>query len=39
MHPINEETDIMHSKSNNIESMRGLSTNDILNMLIETFKQ
>ena len=37
--PINEETDIMHSKSDNVEIMRGRSTNDILNMLIETFKQ
>ena len=37
--PINEETDIMHSKSDKIEIMRGRSTNDILNMLIETFKQ
>ena len=36
--PINEETD-MHSKSDNVEIMRGRSTNDILNMLIETFKQ
>ena len=37
--PINEETDIMHSKSDNVEIMRGRSTNDILNRLIETFKQ
>ena len=37
--PINEETDIMHSKSDNVEIMRGRSTNGILNMLIETFKQ
>ena len=37
--PVNEETDIMHSKSDNVEIMRGRSTNDILNMLIETFKQ
>ena len=37
--PINEEADIMHSKSDNVEIMRGRSTNDILNMLIETFKQ
>ena len=36
--PINEETDIMHSKSDNVGIMRGCSTNDILNMLIETFK-
>ena len=36
---INKETDIMHSKSDNVEIMRGRSTNDILNMLIETFKQ
>ena len=36
---INEETDIMHSKSDNVEIMRGRSTNDILNRLIETFKQ
>ena len=36
---INKETDIMHSKSGNVEIMRGRSTNDILNMLIETFKQ
>ena len=35
----NEETDIMHSKSDNVEIMRGRSTNDILNRLIETFKQ
>ena len=35
----NEETDIMHSKSDNIEIMRASSTNDILNRLIETFKQ
>ena len=37
--PINEETDIMHSKSDNVEIMSGRSTSDILNMLIETFKQ
>ena len=37
--PNNEETDIMHSKSDNTEIMRGRSTNGILNMLIETFKQ
>ena len=37
--PINEENDIMHSKSDNVEIMRGRSTNDILNMFIETFKQ
>ena len=37
--PINEETDIMHSKSDNVEIMRGRSTNDVLNMLIETFMQ
>ena len=37
--PINEETDIMHSKSDNIEIMRGCSTNGILNMLIETFNR
>ena len=37
--PINEETDIIHSKSDNVEIMGGRSTNDILNMLIETFKQ
>ena len=36
---INEETDIMHSKSDNVEIMSGRSTNDILNILIETFKQ
>ena len=35
----NEETDIMHSKSDNIEIMRGRDTNDIVNMLIESFKQ
>ena len=29
----------MHSKSDNVEIMRGRSTNDILNILIETFKQ
>ena len=37
--PINEETDIMHSKSDNVEIIRRRSTNDILNRLIETFKQ
>ena len=37
--PINEETDIMHSKSDNVEIMMGRSTSDILNRLIETFKQ
>ena len=37
--PITEETYIMHSKSDNVKIMRGHSTNDILNMLIETFKQ
>ena len=37
--PINEETDIMHSKRDNVEIMRGRSTNDILNRLIESFKQ
>ena len=37
--PINEETDIMHSKSDNIEIMRRRDTNDIVNMLIESFKQ
>ena len=37
--PTNGKTDIMHSKSDNIESMTGCSTNDILNMFIETFKQ
>ena len=36
--PINEETDT-HSKSDNVEIMRGRSTNDILNKLIESFKQ
>ena len=36
--PITEETYIMHSKSDNVKIMRGHSTNDILNMLIETFK-
>ena len=35
----NKESDIMHSKSDNIEIMRGRSTNDIVNMLIEYFKQ
>ena len=35
----NEETDIMHSKSDNIEIMRGRDTNDIVNMLTESFKQ
>ena len=37
--PINEETDIMHSKSDNIEIMRGIDTNNIVNRLIESFKQ
>ena len=37
--PLNEETDIKHSKSDNLEIMRGRSANDILNMLTETFKQ
>ena len=37
--PTNEETDIMHSKSDNIEIMRGRDTNDIVNMLMESFKQ
>ena len=37
--PINEETDIMHSKSDNVEIIRGRSTNDILIKLIENFKQ
>ena len=32
--PINEETDIMHSKSDNIEIMRGRSTDEIVNRLI-----
>ena len=36
---INKETDIMHSKSDNVEIIRRRSTNDILNRLIETFKQ
>ena len=35
----NEETDIMHSKSDNIEIMRGIDTNNIVNRLIESFKQ
>ena len=35
----NEESDIMHSKSDNIEIMRGLSTNDIVNRLIDSFTQ
>ena len=37
--PVNEETDIMDSKSDNVEIMMGRSTNDILNRLIESFKQ
>ena len=37
--PINEETDIMHSKSDNVSIMRGRSTNDILKRLIDTLKQ
>ena len=37
--PTNEETDIMHSKSDNIEIMRGIDTNNIVNRLIESFKQ
>ena len=37
--PLNEETDTMHSKSDNVKIMRRRGTNDILNMLIETFKQ
>ena len=32
--PTNEETDIMHSKSDNIEIMRGRGTDEIVNMLI-----
>ena len=35
----NEETDLMHSKSDNIGIMRGRDTNDIVNMLTESFKQ
>ena len=35
----NKESDIMHSKSDNIEIMKGLSTDDIVNRLIESFKQ
>ena len=35
----NEESDTMHSKSDNIEIMRGRSTDDIINMLIESFTQ
>ena len=37
--PTNEETDIMHSKSDNIEIMRGIDTNNVVNRLIESFKQ
>ena len=37
--PINEETDIMHSKSDNIEIMRGIDTNNVVNRLSESFKQ
>ena len=37
--PINEETGTIHSKSDNVEIMRGRKTNDILNGFIETFKQ
>ena len=35
----NEEKDTMHSKSDNIEIMRGLSTDDIANRLIKSFTQ
>ena len=35
----NEESDTMHSKSDNIEIMRGLSTDDIVNRLIKSFTQ
>ena len=34
---INEESENMHSKSDNIEIMRGLSTDDIVNRLIKSF--
>ena len=37
--PTNEETDIMHSKSDNIEIMREIDTNNVVNRLIESFKQ
>ena len=37
--PLNEETDTIHSKSDNVKIMRRRGTNDILNMLIEAFKQ
>ena len=37
--PTNEETDIMHSKSDNIEIMRGIDTNNVVNRLIESFTQ
>ena len=34
-----EERDTMHSKSDNIEIMKGLSANDIVNRFIKSFKQ
>ena len=37
--PTNEETDILDSKSDNIEIMRGIDTNNAVNRLIESFTQ
>ena len=34
-----EENDIMHSKSDNIEIIRGHDTNNIMDRLIESFTQ
>ena len=35
----NEESDTMHSNSDNIEIMRGIDTTNVVNRLIESFKQ
>ena len=35
----NEESDTIHSNSDNIEIMRGIDTNNVVNRLIESFKQ
>ena len=37
--PPNEETDLLDSKSDNIEIMRGIDTNNAVNRLIESFTQ
>ena len=37
--PPNEETDTLDSKSDNIEIMRGIDTNNAVNRLIESFTQ